>query len=38
MHGTGEYMIADLMELFSVGRATVYRTLQRANPGMAGWG
>jgi DNA invertase Pin-like site-specific DNA recombinase len=38
MHGTGEYTIADLMELFSVGRATVYRTLQRANPGTAGWG
>jgi DNA invertase Pin-like site-specific DNA recombinase len=38
MHGTGEYTIADLMELFSVGRATVYRALQRANPGTAGWG
>ena len=38
MHGTGEYTIADLMELFSVGRATVYRTLQRASPGTAGWG
>jgi DNA invertase Pin-like site-specific DNA recombinase len=38
MHGTGEYTIADLIELISVGRATVYRTLQRANPGMAGSG
>ena len=30
MHGTGEYAIADLMEVFSVGRATVYRTLARS--------
>jgi hypothetical protein len=30
MHCTGEYTIADLMEVFSVGRATVYRTLGRA--------
>jgi len=30
MHATGEYTIADLMEVFSVGRATVYRTLNRA--------
>jgi len=29
MHATGEYAIADLMEVFSVGRATVYRTLER---------
>jgi DNA invertase Pin-like site-specific DNA recombinase len=29
MHGTGEYTIADLMEVFSVGRATVYRVLAR---------
>ena len=29
MHGTGEYSINDLAELFSIGRATVYRTLQR---------
>jgi DNA invertase Pin-like site-specific DNA recombinase len=29
MHGTGGYTIADLMEVFSVGRATVYRTLER---------
>jgi DNA invertase Pin-like site-specific DNA recombinase len=30
MHATGEYTIADLMEVFSVGRATVYRALKRA--------
>lgn len=30
MHGTGEYTIAELMEVFSVGRATVYRVLNRA--------
>lgn len=30
MHGTGEYTIAELMEVFSVGRATVYRVLDRA--------
>ena len=29
MHGTGEYTIADLMEVFSSGRDTVYRTLER---------
>ena len=29
MHATGEYTIADLMEVFSVGRVTVYRTLER---------
>jgi DeoR/GlpR family transcriptional regulator of sugar metabolism len=29
MAGTGEYTIADLAELFSVSRRTVYRTLQR---------
>lgn len=29
MQGTGEYSISDLAELFSVSRATVYRTLQR---------
>lgn len=27
MHGTGEYAISDLAELFSVSRPTVYRTL-----------
>lgn len=31
MHGTGEYTIADLRELFGVSRPTVYRTLQRDN-------
>src|SRR5215470_12476916 len=30
MHATGGYTIADLMEVFSIGRATVYRTLDRA--------
>jgi DNA invertase Pin-like site-specific DNA recombinase len=29
MHATGEYTIAELMEVFSVGRATVYRTIKR---------
>lgn len=29
MAGTGEYTIADLAEVFTVSRATVYRTLQR---------
>jgi hypothetical protein len=29
MNATGEYTIADLMEVFSIGRATVYRTLGR---------
>jgi hypothetical protein len=27
MRASGEYSIADLMEVFSVGRATVYRVL-----------
>ena len=30
MHAAGGYTIADLMEVFSVGRATVYRVLNRA--------
>ena len=30
MRSTGEYTIPDLMEVFSVGRATVYRVLDRA--------
>ena len=30
MHATGDYTIAELMEVFSVGRATVYRALDRA--------
>jgi DNA invertase Pin-like site-specific DNA recombinase len=29
LHGAGEHSIADLAEMFSVSRATVYRTLQR---------
>ncbi len=29
MHATGDYTIADLMEVFSIGRATVYRVLGR---------
>ena len=29
MHSTGDYTIAELMEVFSIGRATVYRTLDR---------
>ncbi|ACR70554.1 recombinase family protein [Edwardsiella ictaluri] len=29
MHGSGEYSISDLAELFSVSRPTVYRTLSR---------
>ena len=30
MHASGEYTIAELMEVFSIGRATVYRVLDRA--------
>lgn len=36
MHATGEYTIAELMEVFSVGRATVYRVLERAGHGRTG--
>jgi DNA invertase Pin-like site-specific DNA recombinase len=36
MRASGEYSIADLMEMFSVGRATVYRVLERAGHGRAG--
>lgn len=32
MHTTGNYTIADLTEIFSVSRPTVYRTLQRVQP------
>ena len=34
MHASGDYSIADLAELFTVSRPTVYRTLRRspANP------
>ena len=38
MHATGDYTIAELMEVFSIGRATVYRVLDRAatsTPGSA---
>lgn len=31
-HATGDYTIADLAELYSVSRATVYRVLERARP------
>ena len=30
MHATGDYSVADLAELFTVSRPTVYRTLQRS--------
>jgi DNA invertase Pin-like site-specific DNA recombinase len=33
MHATGEYTIAELMEVFCIGRATVYRVLDRAGAG-----
>ncbi|MFI0960608.1 recombinase family protein [Streptomyces sp. NPDC021080] len=36
MHATGDYTIAELMEVFSVGRATVYRVLERAGHGSRG--
>ena len=32
MAGAGEFTIADLAEVFTVSRATVYRTLQRNQP------
>ena len=32
MHSTGESTIADLMEVFSVGRANVYLVLDGAKP------
>jgi DNA invertase Pin-like site-specific DNA recombinase len=32
MAGTGEYTIAGPAEVFTISRATVYRTLQRAAP------
>ncbi len=32
MAATGEYTIADLAEVFTISRATVYRSLQRADP------
>ena len=30
MHASGEYTVAELMEVFSIGRATIYRVLDRA--------
>jgi hypothetical protein len=33
----GDHTIADLAELFSVSRPTVYRVLERARPATAGW-
>ncbi len=36
MHSTGDYSIADLAELFTIGRATVYRTLRASTPETAG--
>lgn len=33
MRATGEYTTADLMEVFSAGRASVYRVLERAGAG-----
>lgn len=36
MHGTGDHTIADLAELFTVSRRTVYRTLQRSQPKQTG--
>jgi DNA invertase Pin-like site-specific DNA recombinase len=32
MHASGNYTIADLAELFTVSRPTVYRALQRGQP------
>ena len=34
MRGTGGYAIADLMEVFSIGRATVYRSSNAPEPPM----
>ena len=35
MAGNGEYSIAELAEVFTISRATVYRTLQRSQPDQA---
>ncbi len=35
MRASGDYSIADLAELFTIGRATVYRTLHREGPSTA---
>ena len=36
MRASGDYSIADLAELFTIGRATVYRTLRREGSSTAG--
>lgn len=36
LHGNGEHTMAELAELFSVGRSTVYRALDRARVKEAG--
>ena len=36
MHGTADYSISDLAELFSISRPTVYRTLSRQSVGQEG--
>jgi Fe2+ or Zn2+ uptake regulation protein len=38
MRASGEYTISDLKEMFSIGRATVYRVLDRAAAAIAGDG
>ena len=35
MHATGDYTIAELGELFSVSRPTVYRVLEKNQPAEA---
>ncbi len=35
MRASGDYQIADLAELFTIGRATVYRTLRRESSSTA---
>jgi hypothetical protein len=35
MRAAGEYAIAELMEVFCIGRAAVYRVLDRAGAGPA---
>jgi hypothetical protein len=37
MHTAGEYTIAELLEVFSVGRATVYRHHQAPGGGLENW-
>ena len=33
MHDTGDYSISDLADVFTVSRATIYRTLERTRNG-----